>query len=94
MAASLMTVRVLLMSLMIASILTASSSARLSHILLVGRERVANSMPHLTQREFGIEKFQLEYYRRREALMLNAGTMRVAPEGPDPQHHSKSPTLS
>ncbi|KAL3503153.1 hypothetical protein ACH5RR_037602 [Cinchona calisaya] len=48
--------------------------------------------PQLTWREFGFDEARLEYYRRRK--ILDAETMRMAPGGPDPQHHSKPPALS
>ncbi|CAN4104221.1 unnamed protein product [Withania somnifera] len=48
---------------------------------------------YLNIREFGYDESTLKYYRRR-AMLLDATTMRVAPEGPDPQHHSISPTMS
>lgn len=50
--------------------------------------------PHgLSLREFGYDESTLEYYKRR-AMLLDVGTMRVAPQGPDAQHHSQSPTMS
>lgn len=47
----------------------------------------------LSLREFGYDESTLEYYRRR-AMLLDAGTMRLVPQGPDGQHHSISPTMS
>lgn len=94
MSAYSMTARVLFMGLMIASIFTASSNARLSNVFLAEKEPTANIMPLPTLHEFGIEVSKLEYYKRRAALMFDAGTMRVAPDGPDPQHHFKSPSSS
>ncbi|KAK2977928.1 hypothetical protein RJ640_016605 [Escallonia rubra] len=43
----------------------------------------------LMLREFGFDSFTLEYYRRRS---LGASSDRVAPGGPDPQHHSQPPS--
>ncbi|CAN4102939.1 unnamed protein product [Withania somnifera] len=48
---------------------------------------------HVSLHEFGYDGSTLEYYRRR-AMLLDATTMRVAPQGPDAQHHSISPTMS
>ncbi|KAL8510908.1 hypothetical protein ACS0TY_017648 [Phlomoides rotata] len=42
----------------------------------------------LFRRKLGFNKAEFEEFRRRS---LNAGYDRVAPGGPDPQHHSLSP---
>lgn len=47
----------------------------------------------LSLREFGYDESTLEYYKRR-AMLLDVGIMRVAPQGPDAQHHFQSPTMS
>lgn len=51
------------------------------------------SPPHLSLRNFGYDESTLEYYKRR-AMLYDIGTTRVAPQGPDAQHHSISPTMS
>nr|GLL22699.1 hypothetical protein VITISV_019983 [Ipomoea trifida]GMC70233.1 CLAVATA3/ESR (CLE)-related protein 6-like [Ipomoea batatas] len=43
-------------------------------------------MSGLRLHEFGLDEQKMEYYRRR-AMLNDAGIMREAPDGPDPEHH-------
>ncbi|KAH7861009.1 hypothetical protein Vadar_020576 [Vaccinium darrowii] len=73
----------------------------LSMLLVSSGNRIPRDIPAMNTREFGghlalgkmrFDEAKLGYYRRK-ALALNAGTDRVAPGGPDPQHHSTPPGL-
>lgn len=68
-----------------------SSSARSGPRILI--EKKVTLRARLMLQKFGFDEPKLEFYRRR-AMLSGARTMRNAPGGPDPQHHSKSPGLS
>ncbi|XWS44578.1 hypothetical protein CRYUN_Cryun15aG0058500 [Craigia yunnanensis] len=42
--------------------------------------------------ELGYDRTKLEYYR--QVFALKAGSDRVSPGGPDPEHHSHPPGMS
>lgn len=83
--------RVVLFILMVSLLYTKIASARV-HLGFSVRQKPSGKT-RVMLRELGFDEHALEYYRRR-AIMLDAGTMRVAPGGPDPHHHSKTPALS
>lgn len=82
------TVRILLLGMIISFMLIASSCARISPGFAAHEPR---GSPHLIWLEFGFDEAKLEYHRGRK--ILDAATMRMAPGGPDPQHHSTPPAL-
>ncbi|GFP78642.1 hypothetical protein PHJA_000007800 [Phtheirospermum japonicum] len=47
---------------------------------------LAGNDARLVLYKLGFDENKLGYYRRR-AILLDAGPMRLAPEGPNPQHH-------
>lgn len=73
---------VLLCMFMLSLLFMMSSGARIGPGIMTDKSESA----HLMRRE-------LEYYRRMK-IALDAGPTRVAPGGPDPQHHSKTPAHS
>lgn len=82
------TVRFLLLGMIVSFMFIATSGARLSPGFESTAQRPGGN-PHLTWRELGIDEAKLECYRRRK--IPDGATMRMAPGGPDPQHHSGVP---
>ncbi|PIN16569.1 hypothetical protein CDL12_10775 [Handroanthus impetiginosus] len=85
---SVVIARILLLTMISSSLCLVSADTRIGPGLQESTDRT-----HMILRKLGFDGPKLEYYRRR-AIMLDAGTMRTAPGGPEAQHHSKSPTLS
>ncbi|KAL0301222.1 UNVERIFIED_CONTAM: hypothetical protein Sradi_6399000 [Sesamum radiatum] len=84
--------RIVLLGMIVIALLYVVSLDARSHSRIISVQESADS-PRLMLRRLGFDEPKLEYYRRR-AITLDAETTRVAPGGPDPQHHSKTPTLS
>lgn len=80
--ASLSKLNLLFVLIVMSSMLVASSEARLSHQFSVLPEKINSK---LILRQLGYDVSKLENYGGRR--MLNSDTQRVAPGGPDPQHH-------
>ncbi|GFZ12409.1 hypothetical protein Acr_23g0007940 [Actinidia rufa] len=81
-------VLLLLCAFIILSLLALSSSSRLPR--QIPTEKIGDSLiPGLRKPSLDKLKLEFEYYRRRSVAMVvdAAGSKRVAPGGPDAQHH-------
>lgn len=79
---TLLKAKVEILSLIIVLMTVTSSEAHLSHGFSVIPKKIGNP-PILLELQYHVLK--IKYYRR--MLMQGAGTQRVAPGGPDGQHH-------
>ena len=79
---TLLKAKVEILSLIIVLMIVTSSEARLSHGFSIVPKKIGKP-PIL--RELQYHELKIKYYGRR--LMQGAGTQRVAPGGPDGQHH-------
>ena len=82
-------VHILLPCIVILSMLVVSSSTRIFRGIPTTMTR--DSARLMSQIAFDVQR--LNDYRRRATVLDVGTTARVAPEGPDPQHHWVSPGL-
>ncbi|KAK7838952.1 hypothetical protein CFP56_018908 [Quercus suber] len=80
---TLLKAKVEILSLIIVLMIVTSSEARLSHAFSIVPKKIGKPPPILRKLQY--HELKIKYYRRR--LMQGAGTQRVAPGGPDGQHH-------
>ncbi|KAL3636902.1 hypothetical protein CASFOL_019201 [Castilleja foliolosa] len=78
--------RIIVLSMIILSLFIGISSGTRTR-LLVEQEHSDGNVARLMMHKLGFDKTKLEYYRERAARLLDAEPTRVAPDGPNPQHH-------